>query len=144
MRTKTIVTELDHSDLVELFSTAFYNSRIFGGNYNKEDLRIKDKNDCFEDNLAYVLLDGKSIQVRDFYAEDEADYYGDLPHEWDADDEFMSYTVTLKDIEKGIAKALDEQKNFAWEFVKYDYGRFDAEDAENLMQYILFGELIYG
>jgi len=144
MRTKTIVTELDHSDLVELFSTAFYNSRIFGGNYNNEDLRIKDENDCFEDNLAYVLLDGKSIQVRDFYAEEESDYYGDLPHEWDDDDEFMSYTVNIKDIENGIAKALDEQKNFAWNFVKYDYGNFDAEDAENLMQYILFGELIYG
>ena len=60
----------------------------------------------------------------------------------------MDYTITLKDIENGLAKAASSsepycRKSFS-NFAENDCVDFDIIDADNLMQIIVFGEVIYG
>lgn len=150
MKTKTIVMDVNHDDLVDLFSTALYGSYVFGCVYDSVEyhaLPNADDNDCYEDVLAKLLLAGKSIEIIDKQSEDEDDHYGNLNHKWDNDDEVMVYIVTLKDIIDGLQRALDCDDewilmcvhNFATQ-----NGNFDLYQAEALLQYIIFGEVIYG
>ena len=37
MKTKTIISDINFEDLVDLFSTALYGSQKFGAYYNKSD-----------------------------------------------------------------------------------------------------------
>lgn len=149
MKTTTKVTNVTHEDLVTLFSTALYGGSIFDVTYNKteyENSKPKD-GDCLEDKLARVLLHGYSITVVDRYSEDKDEHYGTLPYQWNSEHEEMDYTVTLKDIERGIEKALDCKNEWVTEcahsFIN-DPCNFDLANAEELLQWIVFGESIYG
>ena len=146
MKTQTIVTEVTHDDLVRLFSAATYGSSWQGieipkGNYKGTPL--EDVNDCIEDEWAKVILDGKALYFYDCYAEDEDDFYGELPHQWRGS---MRYTFTLEDVKKGVAKALDSGGYIA-EYIHHwaddDCCEFDNPQAEAVMQWIVFGEEIY-
>ena len=80
MKTKTIISDINFEDLVDLFSTALYGSHKFGAYYNKSDYeKCPDKNDgdCYEDKLARILLNGGTVVVFDLYAEMDGDFYGD-------------------------------------------------------------------
>lgn len=149
MKTKTIVMDVNHDDLVNLFSTALYGSYVFGASYDSVEyhaLPNADDNDCYEDKLSKLLLAGKSIEIVDRYAEDESDHYGKLPHKWDDDEEVMVYNITLKDIIKGLKVATDKggwTAKCVRHFADED-GEFDLYEAEALLQVIIFGELIYG
>jgi hypothetical protein len=148
MKTRTIITELNHDDLVDLFSTALYGSSLFSAYYDKKDYKKcnPSENDCFEDKLAKILLNGYSVIVCDHYA-DEDEFYGDLPHDWDEADRCVEYTVTLEDIKNGIGKALDQggwTSKCAMDFINHEEGDLDLPEAEELVQWILFGETIYG
>ena len=147
MKTKTIVTDITHDDLVDLFSTATYGSNYLSLAFINEDdyygTKLEDSNDCWEDKFAKVLLDGGCIEVLDYYAEDEDDFNGDKPHRWDG--QCMAYTIGLPDIQEGLQKALDSDT--AWDnSCARDLidGDLDLYEAENLMQIIVFGETIYG
>ena len=70
MKTEIKVTEINRSDIEDLFDTAQCGSYWLGIDYNVED-----------------LLAGKTAVVSDYYAEDETDYYGDKPHRWNEEDE---------------------------------------------------------
>lgn len=165
MKTKTTITEISHEDLVELLSTATYGSNWLGirrkvGDYKGTDLESGD--DCLEDTWAKILLAGKYVYAYDFYAEDEEDFYGKLPHTWKEEENAMRYEVTMENIKRGLQKCLDgtfksaytEKENIAREraymrkcamsFIEYEDGDFDITQAETLMQVILFGEEIYG
>ena len=151
MKTKTIITEIEKDDLVNLFSTALYGSYIFGALYDKNVYNTKcevNEQDCFEDKLAKVLLAGYSIVVYDKYCEGDDEFYGALPHTYDEFDETMHYDVTLNDIRNGLQSALDCDNKFiktcANDLIVDDACNLDLEEAEALMQYIVFGELIYG
>lgn len=150
MKTKTIISDINFEDLVDLFSTALYGSQNFGADYNKSDYEKcpdKKEGDCYEDKLARVLLNGGTVVVYDRYAEMDEDFYGDLPHKWDEEYEVMDYTVSLKDIEVGIQKALDNggwSAECARDLVNHEEGNLDLPEAEEVMQWILFGESIYG
>ena len=151
MKIETKISEITHADLVNFFSTAFYGSSIFAVDYNYDDYDGKPfaaQNDCFEDKLAKILLNGGRITVSDMYAEEAGDYYGKIEHIWDEDCERMDYTITLKDIENGLAKAASStepycRKSFS-NFAENDCVDFDLNDADTLMQIIVFGEVIYG
>lgn len=151
MKTKTIIEELNHDDIVNLFSTATYGSDMFDASYDRAEyyaLPDANENDCFEDKLARLLSAGKSIVVIDRYSEDPDDYYGELPHKWHWDDNEMTmeYTVTLKDIIKGLQVASDNggwPSKCARHFADED-SSFDLYEAEALLQVIIFGEVIYG
>ena len=148
MKTKTIITEITHDDLVNLLSTATYGSSYFYVMKKKKDYygtELEDENDCREDALAKILLAGKPVYVLDFYSEGVA--YGNLPHEWDEKRGAMKYTVTLEDIKNGILKALANgclDSDCAYDLINDDACDLDLTEAENLLQIITFGEAIYG
>lgn len=148
MKTKTIITEINHDDLVNLLSTATYGSSYFDVVKKKKDYygtELEDENDCREDALAKILLAGKPVYVLDYYSEEEA--YGNLPHEWDEKRGAMKYTVTLEDIKNGLQKALDNggwDAECASDLINDNSYNLDLTEAENLLQIITFGETIYG
>ena len=161
MKTKTIITDITKEDLVNLFSTALYGSQYLGADYDPNEYRkIPNPDDCgcFEEKLAKMLLNGKPITIYDMYAEDEEDFYGDLWHQWDGDNGTMDYLVNLKDIEKGLQKCLDgtfKVNNGYDEEIPYmrkcvanlidrENGDLDLPQAENILQVIVFGQIIYG
>ena len=150
MKTKTIITEINHDDLVDLFSTATYGSSYFDVVKKKKDYygtELEDANDCREDAWAKILLAGKPVYVLDYYSEDEDEAYGNLPHKWDNKRGAMKYTVTLEDIKKGLQKALDNggwDADCAFDLINDDSCDLDLTEAENLLQIITFGEAIYG
>lgn len=154
MKIKAEVTEITKDDLVNLLCTATYLSNWLGiripkGNYTGTEL--ENENDCKEDKWAKVLLAGKELYADDHYAEDMTDIYGSLPHKWrfnkNPDDGWMRYTFTLEDVKKGLGKALSEggyPAECANDLMSPDSVDFDLNEAELLMQYIIFGEEIYG
>ena len=148
MKTKTIITEITHDDLVNLFSTATYGSDYFVVVKKKEDYygtELEDENDCREDKWAKILLTGKPVYVLDYYSEKDA--YGNLPHKWDKKRGAMRYTVTLDDIKEGLQEALDNggwDAKCAFDLINDDSCDLDLTEAENLLQIITFGEAIYG
>lgn len=146
MKIKTTVLELTHDDLVELFSTALYGSEWLGTIYDSieyNSLPDKNDNDCLEDKLARLLLAGKTIEICDYYAEDSADRYGALDARWDDERECMCYNVSLNDILNGLNNAANTKAFYRYVHSDED-GQFDNIDAEELVQYILFEEGIYG
>ena len=148
MKTKTIITEINHDDLVNLFSTATYGSSYFDVVKKKKDYygtELENENDCREDTWAKVLLSGKPVYVLDYYSEYES--YGNLPHEMDEKRGAMKYTVTLEDIKKGLQRALNNggwDAKCAFDLINDDSCDLDLTEAENLLQIITFGDVIYG
>ena len=95
--------------------------------------------------MARVLLAGYSILVKDYYAEDESDHYGNLNHLWRRD--CMAYELTLEDIKKGIGRAIDSGgyiRDYINHWADDECMNFDLTEAEAVMQWIVFGEYIYG
>lgn len=136
------VTGVTHKELVNLFSTAFYGNDLMSADYDSNELNQipKDKleGNCFEDKLADLLLNGKSIQIIDYEAEGEA--YGDLPnHPSEYDREVIIYDITLKDILEGLSSEVNFQM-----MKEVQSGEGDMFTAYGLMQRIVFGEEIYG
>ena len=155
MKTRTIITEINHEDLVDLLSTALYGSSMLACDYSKQAYKEYcevDENDCIEDKMAKLLLADKCIYIGDMYAEDLDDTYGSvLEHEFDGDT--MWYKVTLDDIKRGVQTCLDgrDEKGYdaylrscAIDFINHDEGNLDLPEAEAIMQVVLFGKLIYG
>ena len=150
MKTKTIVVELSQEEISDLLSTACdYGDSYLGVSIKKSDYygtELEDEEDFVCDRAAKLLLNGKSIFIRDYYAESEDEFYGNLPHRWSEKRECMIYTITLEDVKIGIAKALDSDEDYIKEYI-YDWvkdGSFDITEAECVLQYIVFGEVIYG
>lgn len=144
MKTKTVVTDVTQEDLVNLLSTAHYGSDWLSIDY-KAGNNTNHKG-CFEENLANILLEGKKISFIDFNAEDEGNFYGNLPHKWNESEGGMYYDVTLEDIKTGIGKAFDNGgfENQCANNLAHEPENLDLYDAEALMQMCVFGELIYG
>ena len=142
MKTQTTISGITHEDLVNLLSTATYGSDWL----SVEHIAAITDYETFEDGLAEELLSGASIRFCDYNAEDKDDFYGNLPHKWNKKNECMCYIVTLKDIEIGIAKAIDNGgfENECAQNLIHVPENFDLYEAEAIMQMIVFGELIYG
>lgn len=161
MKTKIIIKEITHDEIVNLLSTAIYGSHFLGLDYDSNEYRKlpnPEEYDCIEDRCAKLLLNGKSITVYDMYAEDEEDFHWKLPHSWDCDNLTMDYTVTLKDIISGLQRSLDGTfktndgcdneiecaRRCMMEFMTEYSTMFDQLTAEILMQIIVFNQIIYG
>jgi hypothetical protein len=147
MKTQTIVTEITLDDLVNLIATAWEGSNWLGFDIPLSSgihvPRVEDE--CREDRMARVLLAGYSIFVKDYYAEDENDFYGNLKHFWNKD--CMAYELTLEDIKKGIGRAMDNGgyiRDYINHWADDECMDFDLTEAEAVMQWIVFGEEIYG
>lgn len=161
MKTNTTITEITHEDIVDLLSTALYGGNIFGVDYDSNEYRKLpnlDKYKCIEDKCAELLLNGKSITIYDRYAEDEEDFHGGLYHSWDFGDETMDYTITLSDIKKGLQKCIDGKfkvndgcdeeipyiRKCVADLIDRENGNLDLFEAQDILQVIIFGKIIYG
>ena len=136
MKTNTTILEIEHDDLVNLFSTGLYGSNYLDADYDSNpDLADCE---CYEDKLAKSVLAGRAIKFIDRCAEGEV--YGNLPHTILEDE--VTYQVTLEDIKKGLEKAADmgfwAYKAFADDTDQWDYIAGDA-----LLQLIIFDDIIY-
>lgn len=147
MKIKTTITGITHEDLVDFLSTATYGSNWFAVKRPKGSYKgtaLEEEGLCLEDTWAKILLNGGKLFFCDYYAEDEEDFYGNLPHIWKGD--YMRYEVTLEDVKKGLEKAIN---NGGWH-AKYvmnlmnNDGELDITQAEALVQIIVFGEEVYG
>ena len=151
MKTKTIVTEITKRELSDLFCIASEGSSYVGFLYKKSDYEgteLESEYDYKCDKCAKLLLAGKSIVFADYYAEDSDEFYGELPHEYSESRECMKYTLTLEDIKKGVERALDSDNMYIKKcinnWIEDESCNLDLTEAENIMQYIVFGEIVYG
>ena len=161
MKTRTTISDITKEDLVNLLSTALYGSTYLSADYDAEKYKrlFKEENfcTCYEDKMARILLEGGAITVTDGYAEDEDEVWSKKGR-WNKDLEEAQYTITLKDIEEGLQKALDgtfkpnegcedSEKSWARKVVinmMSEYTDYDLPDADMIMQIIMFGEIVYG
>lgn len=160
MKTKTIISEITHEDLVDFFSTALSGSNIFGVDYDTETYNKcpdKKEDDCIEDKLARILLNGGCITIYDIEAEDENDFYGQAHHSWDEDNETMDYLIDITDIKRGFQKCLDgtfnindgcdEERGYIHRCMTHlidGEGDLDLYEAQNILQVCVFNQMIYG
>lgn len=159
MKTKTTISDITKEDLVNLLSTALYDSTYLSADYDAEKYKrlFKEEDFCYEDKMARILLEGGAITVTDGYAEDEDEVWSKKGR-WNKDLEEAQYTITLKDIEEGLQKALDgsfrlnegcEDSERSWARrvvtdMMSEYPAFDYFDADMIMQIIMFGKIVYG
>ena len=157
MKANVTINEVNHEDLVDLFSTAIYDSHWFSVDY--DDSADKNEDDCYEDVIAKILLNGGSVRITDF--ETDGDVYGNLPHELDEQTGNVTYWVTLADVIRGLERSANGSFNAGeddsdWRdrqisFAKRSFNAFanddrdwDAITADCLMHIIVFDEVIYG
>lgn len=157
MKTQLTITELTKEDLVDLFSTAFYGSNYLSADY-EESIEYNEE-DCHEDIIANILLNGGAVKVTDSYA--DGCHYGNLRYQYNEDYD-ATYYVAIEDIKKGLEKAAngtfnlrpdvgadfaDRNKEFArrsFNAFAFDEREWDLTAADCLMQIILFDEIVYG
>lgn len=127
------ILKLTLEELSDIISTAFYGNDYMAVDYEGNPSTF---HDCFEDNVAQVLLDGGTILVTD-QAPLEGDTYGDLPKYVD-NDGYITYKVTLEDILKGASNSE------CFEMIQSLLnGEGDMYTGWNLFQMIVFGEIVY-
>ena len=142
MKAKLNIIELSQDDLVELLSSSLYDSYWASANYDSieyKQLPNAEENDCLEDKCAKLLLAGKTIEIAD--RESFNDYYGSLPHKWDEEEKTMNYTISLKDIKRGINKCFKTNPKAVINLIEQEE---DFYDADSILQTIVFGKAIYG
>lgn len=135
MKAKLNVTELSHDDIVLILSDLncdchFGMDKVEGEEYEKTE------DDCYEDTLARHLINGGNIVIIDNDADGEV--YGNLPHKIVNDDE-VEYTVSYQDFLNGFQ--CDEAFPYVVDMINENG---DYWTSYNLIQCVLFGEIIYG
>ena len=151
MKTEIKVTELSHENLVDLLSTALYDSNWFRASYDRdiyESLENK-QGECFEDKLADMLLAGKKITITDFEADGES--YSKKFVRFEGKYQDAVYEVDIKDFLKVAStktgyKLLREVIGYNKEDGdEYDEpGDGDNYKADAFLQRVVFGEEVYG
>lgn len=157
MKTQLTITELTKEDLVNLFSTALYDSTYLSADY--DEAIEYDEEDCHEEILAEILLNGGAIKVTDYYA--DGCHYGNLRYQYNEDYD-ATYYVRFIDIMQGLERAAngtfnlradvgadfaDRNAEFArrsFNAFAFDEQEWDLGTADCLMQIILFNEIVYG
>ena len=164
------IVELSHSDLKPFF---YYALSYFHISWDNENGKLISDTSNLEEMIADILVAGGEIKVSDVSAVDEYDFHNVnnlrtsveiLPTysfsriKWVSfksnnilgkflesnvkEVKVPTYHITLQDIYNGINK--EEAMQFVKDFFIYgrnlDYG---ASNVDTLMQYILFGEVIY-
>ena len=138
MKTKITVTEINHEELVDLLSTALYDSSWFGASYDKDTYKKLENTtgECFEDKLADMLLAGHQITIIDYEADGES--YSSKCTKITADGDAV-YKVGLED----FLKVASTKKGFQLLNEVLD-GTGDYWTADAFLQRVVFGEEIYG
>jgi hypothetical protein len=147
------VLNITQEDLVDLFSTAFYDSLNFCADAKAHIYDAhKEEGDCFEDVLAKVVLDAKvadeKMRVYDLNTEEGDEPTGNLTYD-KTKQGVIYYYVGMKEIVEGLQRAANsedeaERKAFFAFLNREEDCDWDADCADILMQIIVFGEVIYG
>lgn len=138
MKTKITVTEINHEELVDLLSTALYDSSWFGADYDS-DIYKKLENttgECFEDKLADMLLAGHQITITDYEADGES-HSSKCTRITSSGNAI--YKVGLEDFLK--VASTKTGFNLLNEVLE---GTGDYYTADAFLQRVVFGEEIYG
>lgn len=138
MKTKITVTEINHEELVDLLSTALYDSSWFGADYDSDAYKKLENTtgECFEDKLADMLLSGHQITITDYEADGES--YSSKCTKITADGDAV-YKVGLED----FLKVASTKTGFQLLSEVLD-GTGDYYTADAFLQRVVFGEEIYG
>lgn len=142
MKAKLTIEELTHTDLVSLLSDATYgnyaisvelptdNKSVALQNEIRKEYESRADTMCCEDLWAQILLRGGFIYIVDNEAEDTKN-----DSNW--------HKLYLKYIQVGLNYMFKEDMRTAVEVLSFD-GHSDMYDAYNVIQYAIFGEVIYG
>lgn len=164
------IVELSHDDLVFFIHYALCYLHI---SWDNENVKLISNTSNLEEKIADILVGGGEVKVSDVRAIDGKDFHNanslrtsteTIPNyslsrielvtskrnciikkSWESNVKEVkapTYHITLQDIYNGINK--EEAMQFVKDFFIYgrnlDYG---ASNVDTLMQYILFGEVIY-
>lgn len=142
------ITQLTKDELSNLISTATYGDNSFDILVPKEYLELKtlggNEDDCWEDELTNVLLNGGKIDIIDMedeYDDANARVESKVHHLEEYNGYYHpAYRVGLEEILEGCST--DEGCEYAKELFLDEDGDFFT--AYNLLQIIIFGEVVYG
>lgn len=133
------MTTVSKEKLVEIFSGATYGSNWLEIRTLKSEAHLDDglapeylEARCREDRWADRIMNGGHIVCLDWYAAEDNE-----------DGRPERYTLTLAELLTGFAKARSESPRLYAEVFGED-GNPDYFDYTNLMQYVIFGEEVYG
>ena len=142
MKTKLQVTEITHDDLVNILSGLNCENDFaiaYKRGYYKQIPANEREGDCLEDKCADCLLHGFDICVTDVYAEGDVQGWGEqLEHDINEDGS-VDYYFNLEQVKKGLE--CEDAQEYVQDLVN---GNDDYWTCYNLIQFVLFGELIYG
>lgn len=121
MKKQVKVSELTKEELVSFFSDATYGCGYWAVSIKEAPKDLNRHNQCIEDIWADVLLQGGKLQVIDVEAEE-------------------AHIIDLAKVLDGFSKCYEECLE---NIVAFEQENGDMWDAYNMMQVILFGEVIY-
>ena len=131
------IDKIDREFLSDFFSVATYGCSWLAVRTLKSESELDQKfsedyleRRCLEDKWADRLLSGGHVVFYDLYEIE------------DGNEEEARHVITLEDVVKGLEKARDgeDPRDFA-DFINEDD---DYYTGNNLLQIILFGEVVYG
>jgi hypothetical protein len=130
---KSIKEILTHEFLSDWLSTATYGSfwcecQTHVDTPDDVYEQAKENNECTEDVWADVLLNGGALNVVDV-------------EEYEDDEDTAQHKVTLTDIENAIPMFA---VNYPSQWGAIMDETMDLIDADALLQFVIFGELVYG
>lgn len=136
--TRANIDEISKETLVDLFSTATCGSNWLEIKTLKAERCLDDKYDeeylenrCVEDKWADRLLGGGHIVCYDYYAAED-----------DEDGKPTRYKIDLNTLKERLKLARDKESVRDWcDFVLEND---DYYTCNNLMQVVMFGEIVYG
>lgn len=152
-KVKIVSVSLTHEDLVTLFSTALYGNDAVECHYIKADYpNISfDMEDCYEDIIAKILLNGGEVIIVDnegFDSDEEnVSFYGtegvNWKHCYAEDDGYGDYIPMYKINLQNVINGIKTERGYklAKELLVDEVG--DMWTAYNLLQIIVFGEEVY-
>lgn len=132
------IDNISKETLVDLFSTATYGSNWLDIATLKSERNLDEKfseeyleSRCLEDKLADRLLDGGHILCFDYYAAEDDD-----------EGKPAKYKIDLNTLKERLKLARDKEAVCDWcDFVLEND---DYYTCNNLMQVVMFGEIVYG
>lgn len=147
MKATINIKDISHEDLVDFFSTALYGSTNFYGHLLHEYAHLEGDERIYEDKIANVLLKGGKFSVVDMEADESVNGPAKGVEARVIEDGQVEYTFDLEAVKKGLKRAFTDTKGGGFPAILnllLDDGTFDATDADNLLQMIVFGEIVYG
>ena len=137
---ETTVTKINHEELSIILEVAAYHNHAIAITIPRsQKMYVKRNREFRSDKWADVILGGGYVYVWDMYA--DADSLEDKRSEravtFDEEDHSIAYRLDLENVLAGLSK----DAGLACKVIE---GDGDAADAYDLVQYMMFDDIIYG